>query len=527
MGGFGLTIGINADPSQAQAAIQGLQGQVQSSLSAMQGAASTASAGVEELNESVGRLGNAKIPEEFNESILNAHQSTHLLAEELGIHLPRAVVSGISEIVPQIQNLGNILLGVFAVHGTIELIKKFGEIQDEIYGVKEAAEQMKEAFESNRHAIIDLAKTSSAAAHQQLLEINERIAAQYREVQTLEAAEDAAVAFEGVFGSIETRLTEWIGLQKSSAEASKYLAEQEKLRDELLKVLTEDNKKAAEAEERHAKEVERASEALVKDHQHLLDEIAAFHAHVPAIQTATTAVDAFIARMTAVDNTIKPVHFDLHQANLELQQMNVLTKVAAPLVTDLGVRMQTFNLGVTNMNADLRTLLQNLGQWNVITQQVTEAQKLEAAAVDLLRGKYAQEITGIVEMIAGKRAAAAVLAVWNAARAAEAFPDFEAMAQYTLASIKYALVAGGVGGVAGGSGARGGGRGGGQTGSPGVSPGALAPGSAPAPGGQLTVMVMGEPTAAAWLATNVLNPYVQRGGTLNASTAQRVPASGG
>jgi hypothetical protein len=226
------------------------------------------------------------------------------------------------------------------------------------------------------------------------------------------------------------------------------------------------------------------------------------------------------------DPSIKVVDFDLGQANTQLQQLPSQLNQAAASLAVFDAQFRRIGSEMPQWTSDLQTILQTLGQWNIATQQVTEAQRLEAAALDLLKGKYAQEIAGIVEMIAGKRAAAAVLAVWNAARAAEAFPDFEAMAQYTLASIKYALVAGGVGGAAGGSAARGGGRGG-QTGSPGVSPGALAPGSAPAPGGQVTVMVMGEPTAAAWLATNVLNPYVQRGGTLNASTAQRVPASGG
>ena len=60
-----------------------------------------------------------------------------------------------------------------------------------------------------------------------------------------------------------------------------------------------------------------------------------------------------------------------------------------------------------------------------------------------------------------------------------------------------------------------------------AAPSSLAPGSASSPGGQLTVLVMGEPSAANWLTTNVLNPYVQRGGTLLASQANRVPASGG
>ena len=172
------------------------------------------------------------------------------------------------------------------------------------------------------------------------------------------------------------------------------------------------------------------------------------------------------------------------------------------------------------------------------TQQMGVAKLFEASASELFTKAIVDEVEGLVSMVAGRRAAAAVLAVWDAAKAAEAFADafmgdpeaFAAGIQYTLAATRYGLIAGGVGAGGGASAGAGAARGravGRATSSPGVAPGSLAPGSAPAPSGQLTVMVVGEPGAAAWLTTNVLNPFVQRGGNLMASTAQRVPASGG
>jgi hypothetical protein len=165
------------------------------------------------------------------------------------------------------------------------------------------------------------------------------------------------------------------------------------------------------------------------------------------------------------------------------------------------------------------------------------AKLFEASASGLSAKAIVGEAEGLVSMIAGRRAAAAVFAVWDAAKAAEAFAEafmgdpqaFAAGIQYTLAATRYGLVAGGVGAGTGATSA-GAARGrtvGGATSLPGVAPGSLAPGSAPAPGGQLTVMVMGEPNAAYWLTTNVLNPYVQRGGTLYASQANRAPAASG
>ena len=195
-----------------------------------------------------------------------------------------------------------------------------------------------------------------------------------------------------------------------------------------------------------------------------------------------------------------------------------------------------------------RDLLQQLGimpqvaeyteQTAQATQQMGVAKLFEASASELFAKAIVGEAAGLVSMVAGRRAAAAVLAVWDAAKAAEAFADafmgdpeaFAAGIQYTLAATRYGLIAGGVGAVGDASAGAGAARGraiGGARSSPDVAPGSLAPGSVPAPGGQLTVMVMGEPTAAAWLTTNVLNPYVQRGGTLYASQANRVPASSG
>jgi hypothetical protein len=194
-----------------------------------------------------------------------------------------------------------------------------------------------------------------------------------------------------------------------------------------------------------------------------------------------------------------------------------------------------------------KDLLQQLGimpqlaeyteQTSQATRQMGVAKLFEASASELFAKAIVGEAEGLVSMIAGRRAAAALLAVWDAAKAAEAFAEafmgdpeaFAAGIQYTLAATRYGLIAGGVGAGTGAAsvGAARGRAVGGATSLQGVAPGSLAPGSAPAPGGQLTVMVMGDPTAAYWLTTNVLNPYVQRGGTLYASQANRVPASSG
>ncbi len=93
MGSFlGLLLQINADPSQAQAAIAQLEQTTGHSFE--EAAAST---------------------KPLNDSLLSNRESVRLLSEEMGIHLPRAVSSAISEMLPNIAQLGGALLGVFAV----------------------------------------------------------------------------------------------------------------------------------------------------------------------------------------------------------------------------------------------------------------------------------------------------------------------------------------------------------------------------------------------------------------------------
>src|ERR1039458_3599001 len=58
--------------------------------------------------------------DDVGKSLINSHQSVHLLAEEAGVHLPRAVVGAISEMLPNIAMLGGALLGVFAVEEVVK-----------------------------------------------------------------------------------------------------------------------------------------------------------------------------------------------------------------------------------------------------------------------------------------------------------------------------------------------------------------------------------------------------------------------
>jgi hypothetical protein len=119
--------------------------------------------------------------------------------------------------------------------------------------------------------------------------------------------------------------------------------------------------------------------------------------------------------------------------------------------------------------------------------------------------------------------------------AAAAATDFEAAAEWGaiagVAGAAAAAVPGGAGrgpgsgrGAGYGAGGYGGGAGAPQTGAYGLAPGAA--GALNPPGGNLTVMVVGEAQAGQWLATT-LNTAVQRGVALNATTVQKSPYAAG
>jgi hypothetical protein len=119
--------------------------------------------------------------------------------------------------------------------------------------------------------------------------------------------------------------------------------------------------------------------------------------------------------------------------------------------------------------------------------------------------------------------------------AAAAATDFEAAAEWGaiagVAGAAAGAIPAGKGSAYGregagryGAGGYGGGGGGPQTGAYGLAPGAA--GALNPPGGQLTVMIVGEAQAGQWLAST-LNTAVQRGVALNATTVQRTPYAAG
>jgi hypothetical protein len=170
---------------------------------------------------------------------------------------------------------------------------------------------------------------------------------------------------------------------------------------------------------------------------------------------------------------------------------------------------------------------ESFGAYEQIRERALEREKQAQESMIVHQGAF------LLQQLGFRRAAAAVEAIWETARgfASLAEYDFWAAAQHFLSAAEYGIVAGTGGGR--GSAAGGATRGRSReseraaeisptTLTPAQQAALLAPGAAGAlggPTGNVTVMVMGEPNAAAYIA-NILNQHVtNRDGRLVASHA--------
>jgi len=193
-----------------------------------------------------------QIVEETDRGILSNRESTRLLTEELGIHLPRAVTSGIAEMLPAIGNLGGALLAAFAVREVIEFGEKIRDAAKEASGMTVAATQMADAVKANTMAMEDYAKSSSYAAHKELNEMNARIASWTIALQARRDyfANENAVAYAMQF---------YLGEVGKTAEAEEKLKDMEAERAKIISILKED---VIEEGKESTKTVKAAAEAL-------------------------------------------------------------------------------------------------------------------------------------------------------------------------------------------------------------------------------------------------------------------------
>jgi hypothetical protein len=197
--------------------------------------------------------------DEASEGILSARQSTMLLGQEFGLHLPRAVSSAVAEMLPEIAGLGTGLLAVFAVEEVVKFAAKIHKLADEFNGVADAAQELKLAEKEDVSAMEEMAKKSEKYAQDQLKLLNVQILAQEAHVSALRDENEGLGQMNPIITQITQAFHFWTGESKDLKQATAGLRAEEELRDKIVKILGEDE---AAAKKKAEKGVRDYSDAL-------------------------------------------------------------------------------------------------------------------------------------------------------------------------------------------------------------------------------------------------------------------------
>ncbi len=459
--------------------------------------------------------------EPLNAAILNQHQSIHLLAEEAGIHLPRAIVSGLAEMLPPINTIGPALMAAFAVEGIVKFGEMVAKDTRELYDFKEAQKQMNEASSENIKILEEQARASMAYARSQLALVTAGMAREQQYVDQLHDWQDSRVQWLGWFGEMGMKLSG--ATEKIQAEEKK-LADTEKLHLDLVKILGENE---VSAHEKAAKSAEIEAEALEKRNR-------ADAEFVEKVLKANIAGDVEWDKALILLNR----SVDANNAKLvkQYQQAQELDLIYLKIATDLPrTQPDVRSLGILREQAEYT---QHLTQAQTVQIGVMQKIHQEAQAAKAAIGGLASATiqAGVAAAMYGQNVGkamaqaakstltsialeAAVRAIYNVGLGIY----YEAIQDYPDADLAFAAatVFGTVGAAAGAAGAAipSGGGGGGRSGGPGGNQssygGSPGSGGGPSPGGGGSGSGHGP--------TIVLNQYGPMVGTMNDLAKALVP----
>ena len=460
----GLLFTIDADSTQAQQALANFKSQTSDAMTSAAGSA-----------------------EPFNRAILNQHQAVHLLSEELGIRLPRAVVSGISEMLPPINMIGPALMGAFAV----DMLVKFGEglhkMVEDMNEVTRSEKEIADAAKEIDSQMEKMARKSEDYARKQVTLLIAQAAAEQSHVDKLKEYQDISVSHMGAVGLLWDKVA---GKTKELDQAEDHLKQTQALRNALITVLGEDevqaHEKAARAAEKAARE---QAEGQKKLNALLLNQIGIRSQVNAELQKGAQAADKAIQEEIAATNRLRMA---------DLQFLAVLDNIGNAMQHNAALARTAG--GYTDQVTQTKHLLAARKELIWITQDLRKTEKdfTESARMSIqavqedMASAMASVAEGAAGLIGGQKAAAVFKAGYEVAEgiaclASGTWPPnpaaiiaaglhFEAAGQYEM------MAGGGGGGSRGGGGGGGGsqssyGRGGGGSGSGSGDGGSVTPGS--------------------------------------------------
>jgi hypothetical protein len=540
MGADAATLGytITTDPSPADAASEAFSNREMERVERLKGASADAAG-------------------DIDKGLLSNKESARLLTEELGIHMPRAVTGAVAEMLPEIGSLGGALLGAFAVKEVVKFGEEVYKAAKEASGMVRAQKEMAEAVNENTAAIEAWARSSSHAAHAELDELDIRIA-KWR------AALDARWAYFASENIVSYAMQFYLGEVGKTEEGEKKLTEMQKEHDKIVNILKQDvtdeasataaaEAKKQEAWERSTEESyeyyakrRKQSQDEFEDAVRLSEKLIAAEDRTREVQEQVNAFFQEQAARMAHENE-EAITKGLEQADRRIReqfkqleehakQLRIEWANAHPLAANITEDLKSMGIEAKNTSVAKMEL-------TAVTAQFTRAATEEVMAVQKnIAASGEQLAAGLAGLIGGRRAQAAVEAVWETARGIACIAEGSwppnpaaiiAAGLHFEAAAQYAMVAGSGGHRRSASGAGvgsdrsvvahsepGSGAGAG-VGNPGQ---ALAPGAA-GPGGMFSgtarVVVFGtDHELQNWVA-GAVNAAVSRGVSVTSTTSQR------
>lgn len=390
--GLGLLLGLSLDNTQALMESDKFGDSINSSF--QRGAAGA--------NDALGGT---------DKALLSNRESVRLLSEEAGIHLPRAVSGAIAEMMPNINMIGGALLGVFAVKMAEEFGAKVKDIAEKFDGVA-AAERRAQQVGKENLTLLD----KEVESNKKLL-MGELTRAQFRAVADeaeINAMKTKALRQLEIFGPYAAGYMAIAGAIGKLTDAQNKLTADQQLADKMAVILRKDNEEEAKAAEKAAEAAEKREKAEEKAQKYLIDGPPLIAWHTRMAQADTKAIVQWNIAYTEY-----------------LQTLQKLPQVLPMVVLD----WHKLEVAGTQVNYVLKTQVS-------IIKELSKAIESDTAA------SIASATEGLALLVGGRKAQAAVEAIWETARgvaclAEGAWPPnpaaiaaaalhFEAAAQYGI-----------------------------------------------------------------------------------------------
>jgi hypothetical protein len=393
----------------------------------------------------------------LDKSLLNNRETLALLGEDFGLKLPRSVRGAISEMLPAINMIGPAMLGVFSAEkiyewsaaGVDAIRKMYTVVDDDIKGLDAAAAAALKHVGEEATQMLTHFKTSLAGTFD-INEINARADQLLRYHNAYKLLMDKAGGDLRVLGTISADATKSIAVAAKEGlldlfSVDKKINEIGQLQFEAHKqmsvVVAKEGKASEEAGKKAEQAAEKAERAEERKNRALQEWITkTLPVYGPSLAQLTQRIQGVTKAQN--DSITSLTLWELQQQKEGLQILPLLQREYSALVP-----VQQESIKLTNQHS---FAMDKFGQ---------------AMKSDLV-GQIDQATVGLVGLVAGRRAQAAVEAIWETARgiaclAEGAWPPnpaaIAAAALHFEAAAQYGLMAGSGGGSRSGGGGGGGG----------------------------------------------------------------------